>query len=274
MARGDVLITPDELDDVLADVDLLDVRWRLGEPAGAGRDRYLGGHLPGARFLDLEAVLTRHGEPVEGRHPLPDVDTLAHGLGALGVDGSRPIVVYDEAGSFAAPRAWWVLRWAGLDVRVLDGGGDAWSARNRPMTSGDTQVEPVLLQLSAGNLPTIDADGAAGYSGTLMDARAAERYRGETEPIDPVAGHIPGAANVPVSDFFADGGRLPSQGRLSELLDHPGPLAAYCGSGVSAAQLVLAGASIDRPIALYPGSWSAWSNDPARPVATGEAGAA
>ena len=274
MARSDVLITPDELDDVLADVDLLDVRWRLGEPAGAGRKRYLGAHLPGARFLDLEDVLTRHGKPSDGRHPLPDVDTLAHGLGRLGVDGTRPVVVYDEAGSFAAARAWWVLRWAGLDVRVLDGGVDAWTARNRAMTSGDTQIEPVLLQLTTGSLPIIDADGAAGYAGTLMDARAPERYRGETEPIDPVAGHIPGATNVPVSDFFAADGRLPSADRVTELLDHPGPLAAYCGSGVSAAQLVLAGASIDRPIALYPGSWSAWSNDPARPVATGEPGAA
>ena len=274
MARSDVLITSDELHGVLDGVDLLDVRWRLGEPGGAGRDRYREAHLPGARFLDLESVLTRHGEPIEGRHPLPDADVLARGLGELGVDGSRPIVVYDEAGSFAASRAWWVLRWAGLDVRVLDGGVDAWTAQNRPMTSGDTQVEPVLLQLTTGSLPTIDADGAAGYAGTLMDARAPERYRGETEPIDPVAGHIPGAINQPVSDFFAADGRLPSQDRLTELLDHPGPLAAYCGSGVSAAQLVLAGASIDRPIALYPGSWSAWSNDPSRPVATGGPGAA
>ncbi len=275
MARGDVLITPEELDGVLADVDLLDVRWRLGEPAGAGRDRYREAHLPGARFLDLEAVLTRHGEPSEGRHPLPDADTLGHGLGELGVDGTRPVVVYDEAGTFAASRAWWVLRWAGLDVRVLDGGIDAWTAQNRPMTSGDTQVEPALLHLVTGQLPTIDADDAAGFDGTLMDARAPERYRGETEPIDPVAGHIPGAVNVPVGAFFTADGRLTEQSRLRDLLGRrPGPLAAYCGSGVSAAQLVLAGAALDRRVALYPGSWSAWSNDPARPVATGESGPA
>ena len=271
MARSDVLITPDELDGVLADVDVLDVRWRLGEPAGAGRVRYRDSHLPGARFLDLESVLTRHGEPTEGRHPLPRADQLARGLGLLGVDGSRPIVVYDEAGSFAAARAWWVLRWAGLDVRVLDGGVDAWSARNRPMTSGETQIDAVLLQLTTGHLPTIDADAAAGFEGTLMDARAPERYRGENEPIDPVAGHIPGAINLPVSGFFAADGRLPEQDRLRELLgERTGPLGAYCGSGVSAAQLVLAGAAIDREVALYPGSWSAWSNDPARPIATGE----
>lgn len=272
MARSDVLITSDELHGVLDGVDVLDVRWRLGEPGGAGRDRYREAHLPGARFLDLEEVLTRHGEPIEGRHPLPDADVLARGLGALGVDGTRPIVVYDEAGSFAAARAWWVLRWAGLDVRVLDGGVDAWTAQNRPLTSGDTQVEPVLLQLTTGQLPTIDADAAAVFGGTLMDARAPERYRGDTEPIDPVAGHIPGAVNVPVAQFFATDGRLPEETRLRGLLDRPGPLAAYCGSGVSAAQLVLAAATIERDVALYPGSWSAWCNDPARPVATGEHG--
>ncbi|MFT3971569.1 MAG: sulfurtransferase [Micropruina sp.] len=271
MARRDVLITADELDGVLADVNLLDVRWRLGEPDGAGRDRYRECHLPGARFLDLETVLTRHGEPAEGRHPLPDADVLARGLGALGVHGSRPIVVYDEAGSFAAARAWWVLRWAGLDVRVLDGGIDAWTAQNRPMTTGDAIADPSELHLTLGQLPTIDADGAAGFDGTLMDARAPERYRGETEPIDPVAGHIPGAVNVPVSDFFATDGKLPGQDRLRELLgERTAPLAAYCGSGVSAAQLVLAGAALDLDVALYPGSWSAWSNDPSRPVATGE----
>ena len=269
MAREDVLITADQLDATLADVDLLDVRWRLGEPAGAGRERYLAGHLPGARFLDLEAVLTRHGEPIEGRHPLPDVDTIEAGLGALGVNGDRLIVVYDEAGSFAASRAWWVLRWAGLNVRVLDGGIDAWTVQGRPLAEGATLDEPADLLLTLGHLPTIDADLAAAFDGTLMDARAPERYRGETEPIDPVVGHIPGAVNVPVGQFF-NHGRLPDDALLRQLLDHQGSLAAYCGSGVSAAQLVLAGAVIDRDVALYPGSWSAWSNDPDRPVATGE----
>lgn len=268
MARDKVLISVEALD-ALDEVDLLDVRWRLGEPAGAGRERYLAGHLPGARFLDLESVLTTHGEPADGRHPLPDADTLATGLGALGVTGEKPIVVYDEAKSFAASRAWWVLAWAGLDVRVLDGGIAAWTAQNRPLASGDAVVEPVELELTLGHLPTIDADEAAVFDGTLMDARAPERYRGETEPMDPVAGHIPGAINVPVGQFFTADGRLPDTERLTELLDRPGPLGAYCGSGVSAAQLVLAAAAIDHPVALYPGSWSAWSSQ-GRPVATGE----
>lgn len=269
MARDDVLITVEALAG-LDEVDLLDVRWRLGDADGAGRERYLAGHIPGARFLDLESVLTSHGEPTDGRHPLPDVDTLEEGLGALGVSGDRLVVVYDEAGSFAASRAWWVLRWAGLNVRVLDGGLGAWTAQGRPLAEGEAQVTPVDLLLTVGHLPTITADEAAAFDGTLMDARAPERFRGETEPLDPVAGHIPGAVNVPVSQCFAEGGRLPEDEVLRGLLNRTGPLAAYCGSGVSAAQLVLAGAALDRSIALYPGSWSAWSNDPSRPVATGE----
>jgi len=268
MARNDVLITADELEG--SEVDLLDVRWRLGEPAGAGRERYLSGHIAGARFLDLESVLTQPGTPTDGRHPLPEVATLAAGLGAIGVSGDRPVVVYDEAGSFAAGRAWWVLRWAGLQVRVLDGGVGAWTDQGRPLVSGAESVDPVTLQLTGGQLPTISADEASGFGGTLIDARAPERYRGDTEPIDPVAGHIPGAVNVPVAQFFGADGRLPDDATLRRLLDRPGPVAAYCGSGVSAAQLVLAAAAVDRPVALYPGSWSAWSNDPSRPVATGQ----
>lgn len=269
MPRDDVLITAEALAEA-ADIDLLDVRWKLTDQPGAGRQRYVAGHLPGGRFLDLETVLTRHGQPIEGRHPLPDVDTLEEGLGALGVDGSRLIVVYDEAGSFAADRAWWVLRWAGLDVRVLDGGIDAWVEQGRPVESGEVEVSPVACLLTVGHLPTIDADQAAGFDGTLVDARAPERYRGETEPMDPVPGHIPGAVNVPVGQFFEADGRLPDDGRLAELLDRPGPLAVYCGSGVSAAHLVLAAAAVDKSVPLFPGSWSAWSNDPNRPVATGD----
>ena len=136
MARDDVLLTVEALAG-LDQVDLLDVRWRLGDADGAGRERYLAGHIPGARFLDLESVLTSHGEPTDGRHPLPDVDTLEEGLGALGVSGDRLVVVYDEAGSFAASRAWWVLRWAGLNVRVLDGGLGAWTAQGRPLAEGE-----------------------------------------------------------------------------------------------------------------------------------------
>jgi thiosulfate/3-mercaptopyruvate sulfurtransferase len=302
--RADVLITVDELPAALAaGAQLLDVRWNLGEEPGAGFGRYLQGHLPDARFLDLEAVLTGPTtDPTLGRHPLPDPDQLGAGLGALGIDPARPIVVYDEPGSFAAGRAWWVLRWAGLDTRVLDGGVTAWVAAGRVLETDEPEAAPGRpLALSAGHLPTLDADEVAAFDGVLIDVRGAARYRGETEPIDPKAGHIPGAVNRPVTAFWDAGGRLPADDALARLLDLPGdalpaeptaaeegveasgfwpadepdgpirPVAVYCGSGVSAAQVVLALACLGVDAALYPPSWSGWSSDPARPVATGVA---
>lgn len=197
MARADVLVTVPELAAALERdaVTLLDVRWRLGEPAGAGAARYAVAHLPGARFLDLETVLTRHtADPRDGRHPLPDLDALAAGLDAAGVREGQPVVVYDEAGSFAAGRAWWVLRWAGFEVRVLDGGIAAWQSAGMPVTDAPTADAPAdspaaggRLAVQLGGLPTITADEAAavGAVGTLVDVRARERFRGETEPLDP-----------------------------------------------------------------------------------------
>jgi thiosulfate/3-mercaptopyruvate sulfurtransferase len=269
---------------------LLDVRWTLGEVPGSGRQRYAAGHLPGAAFLDLESALTRHtGDPRDGRHPLPDLDVLRHALAAAGVRVGQEIVVYDEPGSFAAGRAWWVLRWVGLPVRVLDGGLTAWTAAGHPLESGDAEIPSVpasdslpLLPpwppLTGGHLPTLSADDAATAPdrGVLVDFRAPERFRGEVEPIDPIAGHIPGAINLPVAGLFAADGHLPDEVTLRERLapalaaaDAGEEVAAYCGSGVSAAQAVLALASLGVPAALFPGSWSAWSNDPTRPVATG-----
>ncbi len=275
MARADVLITVTELPAALAaGAQLLDVRWRLGEPWGAGFGRYLEGHLPGARFLDLEAVLTGPTtEPTDGRHPLPDAAQLGAGLGVLGVDPELPVVVYDEPGSFAAGRAWWVLRWAGLDVRVLDGGITAWVAAGNELEVEEPKPAAVRpLQLRTGQLPTLDAESVALFDGILVDARAAERYRGETEPIDARAGHIPGAVNRPVTGFWDAAGRLPDDAALRGLLSLPEhrPVAVYCGSGVSAAQVVLALAALGVQAALFPASWSGWSSDPSRPVATGE----
>jgi thiosulfate/3-mercaptopyruvate sulfurtransferase len=230
-----------------AGAQLLDVRWRLGERAGSGQERYLEGHLPGARFLDLEAVLTGPmTDPTLGRHPLPSLEQLAAGLGDLGIDPARPIVVYDEPGSFAAGRAWWVLRWAGLDARVLDGGIRAWQAAGGLLETGERPSSPVApLALGAGHLPTLDAAGVAGFDGVLIDVRAPERYRGEVEPIDASAGHIPGAVNRPVGGFWTAEGTLPEPDALRELLALPTdgdgtgrtspPVAVYCGSGVSAA---------------------------------------
>jgi len=277
-ARARVLIGVDELRDRLdapGGPQLLDVRWSLGAPEGAGRTDYLAGHLPGARFLDLEAVLTGPTtDPLLGRHPLPDAGRVADGLSALGVDPGLPIVVYDEPGSFAAGRAWWVLRWLGLDARVLDGGVRAWVAADGRLETGEPSEPPQRSQVSGlagGHLPTIDADRAAGFVGTLIDVRAAERYRGEVEPLDPRAGHIPGAVNRPVGRFWDDQGRLPTAAALRDLLDlTPGePVAVYCGSGVSAAQAVLALASLGVEAALFPASWSGWSSDPDRPAAVG-----
>ena len=303
-SRSDVLVSVADLVGLLesgAPPALLDIRWRLGEPRGAGRQRYAAGHLPGAQFLDVEEALTRHtGDPRDGRHPLPQVDRLAEELAAAGVTPGREIVVYDEAGSFAAGRAWWVLRWVGLPVRVLDGGVDAWRAAGHPLTcepaesvadagsagsdeaaEATREADPVKpMMLIPGHLPTLTADEAAAAAdeGVLVDFRAPERFRGDVEPIDPVAGHIPGAINIPVAGLFATSGELPDEATLRELLAPAlaaatagEPVAAYCGSGVSAAQGILALATLGVSAALYPGSWSAWCNDPARPVATGVA---
>lgn len=281
LSRDDVLVPVDRLRAELAQDPapvLLDVRWRLGEEPGAGGRRYDAAHLPGARFLDLETVLTTHtGDPLDGRHPLPDVATLQHGLGTIGVREDDDVVVYDEPGSFAAERAWWVLTWAGLRVRVLDGGLTAWTAAGGP-TSDEVVTPPTSSPvLSTGHLPVLTADEAADLArtGVLLDARASERYRGETEPLDPRAGHVPGARNLPAAVLFGADGTLPDDAALTAAVDtvgahHPDrPVGVYCGSGVSAARDVLALAALGRPAALFPGSWSAWSNDPARPVATG-----
>jgi thiosulfate/3-mercaptopyruvate sulfurtransferase len=280
VSRTQDLISAEQLAALLdrdGSVCLLDVRWRLSDSSGEGRIRYGQGHLPSARFLDLEAVLTGHtGNPLHGRHPLPDGVTLEAGLGALGVRSDDDLVVYDEPGSFAAERAWWVLAWAGLRVRLLDGGIPAWVASGGELQTGEpTPVEPTMLHLVTGQLPTIHADAAAklAVSGVLVDGRSVERYRGEVEPLDPRPGHIPGAVNVPATELYTDDGRLPSEGILRDRLGAAGggllPVAAYCGSGVSAARDVLALRTLGVDAALFPGSWSAWSNDPDRPAALG-----
>ncbi|MGW5054430.1 sulfurtransferase [Actinokineospora sp. NPDC004072] len=259
---------------------LLDVRWRLGGPPG--RPEHLAGHLPGACYVDLDTELA--GPPgAGGRHPLPHPAALQGALRAAGVRADRPVVVYDADNGMAAARAWWLLRWAGHDrVAVLDGGYAAWTAAGLPVSTGEEHPEPGDFTVRPGGMPVLDADEAAALArtGVLLDARAPERYRGDVEPIDPRAGHIPGARNAPFSaNTTADGHwRTPS-----ELAEHytalgvtaGAPVGAYCGSGVSAASVVLAleAAGITSPAApaaLYPGSWSHWCTDPDRPVATGE----
>lgn len=256
---------------------VLDVRWTL---TSGGRSSYDAGHLPGAVFVDLDADLA--GPPgAGGRHPLPDPATLQATLRRAGVRAGHPVVVYDAGGGAptgAAARAWWVLRWAGLtDVRVLDGGYAAWVAAGGPTTRDEPRPAPGDVAVVPGSLPVVDADGAARVAagGVLLDARVPARFRGEAEPVDPVAGHIPGAVNQPAAETVDGDGRLRTPARLRAGFADLGvredrPVAAYCGSGVTASQTVLALAVAGFDPALYVGSWSQWITDPDRPVATGD----
>lgn len=256
-------------------VVLLDVRWKLGGPPG--REEYLAGHIPGAVFVELEAELSALGEPQDGRHPLPSVESLQAAARRWGIRDGDGVVAYDDNGGLAAARAWWLLRWAGFDdVRLLDGGLAAWVAAGGVLETDDVVPEPGDVTLEVGRLETIDVDGAAAYAGVLLDARAAERYAGEVEPIDPKAGHIPGAVSAPTTDNLADDGRFLPATELRRRFEalgvrDGGEVAAYCGSGVTAAHEVAALAIAGFDAALYPGSWSQWSNLDDRPVATGTA---
>ncbi|MFJ1929206.1 MULTISPECIES: sulfurtransferase [unclassified Streptomyces] len=251
---------------------LLDVRWQLGGPPG--RPDYEAGHIPGAVYVDLDSELAGPAGS-GGRHPLPDPAEFGAVMRRAGVGRDSSVIVYDGGQGWAAARAWWLLRWTGhRDVRVLDGGLAAWTGELSKETpapaEGDFVPEP-------GALPLLDADGAAALarSGLLLDARAAERYRGDVEPIDRVGGHIPGAVSAPtVENVGADGRFLPAEelaarftglGADGDAVD----VGVYCGSGVSGAHEVLALEVAGFTGALYAGSWSQWSADETRPVATG-----
>ena len=254
---------------------LLDVRWSLA--GGAERDDYLSGHIPGAAFVDLDHDLAA-APGSGGRHPLPDRDEFGAAMRRAGVSSERPVVAYDAADSISAARAWWLLRYFGhRDVWVLDGGLGAWIAAGRAVESGDAAVEMGDFEPRPGGMALLDADGALEFTrtGVLLDARAPERFRGEHEPIDPVAGHIPGALNLPTTENLDPSGHfLPKEALMANferVAAHPGaPVGAYCGSGVTAAHEVLALEMAGIPAALYIGSWSDWISDPERPVATGE----
>ena len=255
---------------------LLDVRWRLGGPPGVGD--YRRGHLPGAHFVDLDADLS--GPPGPGRHPMPDRDRFEAAMRRCGVDDARPVVVYDTADATSAARAWWLLRHFGHgDVRVLDGGMRAWTEAGLPLSIEEPDPAGGDFHASAGALPLLDAAAAAAIAerGVLLDARATERFRGEVEPVDPVAGHVPGARSAPTTANVGATGRFLAPDTLRErfatLGVHPGvEVGAYCGSGVTAAHEVLALTIAGIPAALYVGSWSDWITDPSRPVATGDSG--
>lgn len=267
------LIGVDELSARLGEVTVLDVRYRMGGPPGP--DEYAAGHVPGAAFVDLDTALAAPPSS-RGRHPLPDEDVFVRAMRAAGVGDARPVVVYDDWAGHAAARCWWLLRFHGHpDVRVLDGSWAAWRAAGLPVETGAPApaAAPGDFTARPGAMPAVDAATVQG-TGVVVDARASERYRGEVEPIDPVAGHIPGAVNVPTArNLGADGRFLPAAelaATYAEVGAVPGAdVAVYCGSGVTAAHDVLALELAGVTAALYPGSWSEWVADPDRPVETG-----
>jgi thiosulfate/3-mercaptopyruvate sulfurtransferase len=272
------LITADELQARLTQSPpptVLDIRWELA--TGPQRDAYERGHIPGAVFVDLDRELA--APPGSGgRHPLPAPEGFQAAMRGAGVGEGRTVVVYDDANGLPAARAWWLLRYFGHpDVAVLDGGLNAWRQAGQPLSAGPAgDIPPGDFGTHPGAMPVIDAAGAAAVaaSGLLLDARAPERFRGETEPLDPVSGHIPGARNRPMAADL-DAGRFRDAAELARDFKALGArpdrdVGAYCGSGVTAAHTVLALELAGIPAALYPGSWSEWITDPSRPVATGD----
>lgn len=277
-----MFITVGELRERIASGDpltVLDVRWSLAEPDG--EQAYLAGHLPGAVYISLDDELTDHGIDGRGRHPLPSGVDLQAAARRWGVRRGVRTVVYDDWNRAGSARAWWVMTAAGIGgVRILDGGLAAWSAAGEALEEGPVTPEPgdvdaVHDDLYRGALRTLTAEQTQSEVDVLLDARAPERFRGDVEPVDPVAGHIPGAVNLPSTQLLSADGTLLPDARLHALLADRGvaggaDVGAYCGSGVTAALAVagLAAAGVDA--ALYPGSWSEWASNPDRPVARGE----
>lgn len=275
--RDAVLITAEQLMDQLAGAHppaILDVRWRLDQPDG--RETYLAGHVPGAVYVALEDELSDHARTGLGRHPLPTSAALQAAARRWGLRSDRPVVVYDDWNRAGSARAWWVLTAAGMDdVRILDGGLAAWIA-----AGGEVQAGPVNPpagdvavrhdDLYCGGRPVLTADEVShGAARTVLDARAPERFRGEVEPVDPVAGHIPGARNLPSMSVLGPDGRFLPHDRITALVDRTGPsVGVYCGSGVTAAVVLAALTIVGIDGALFPGSWSQWSAED-RPVEQG-----
>jgi thiosulfate/3-mercaptopyruvate sulfurtransferase len=283
--RDSPLIGVAELDLALADPDpahrpaVLDVRWDLAQ--GPRPDLYRAAHIPGAVFVDLDTALAAPaGDGRRGRHPLPDAETFVAAMRQAGVDSGRPVVVYDDAGGTIAARAWWLLRDYGHDdAAVLDGGLPAWLRAGGASEEGTTVAAAGDFSGAPGRMETLDADAAAALAGdpggVLLDARQSERYSGDSEPIDPRAGHIPGALHRSTRDNVDGNGEFLEPAALARTFAALGAtprvrVGAYCGSGVTAAHEVLALELAGISAALYPGSWSEWAGDPGRPVQTGD----
>lgn len=275
------LISAEALKAALGRVRVFDVRFDLARP-DAGEAAWREGHLPGAHYLHLDRDLSaKDGVPAlcGGRHPLPTREVFAATAARLGLTPDTPVVLVDAQGGMFAARAWWMLRWIGArDVRVLDGGLAAWRAAGGALEPGEVAPATPGPAWPLGPEPEglrLTADALAAQLGrvALLDARAPERYRGDVEPLDPVAGHIPGALNRPFSANLGPDGRfLPPEALRAAFQGLAGarPVVHQCGSGVTACHNLLAMAVAGLPGgALYAGSWSEWCRDPARPVAQG-----
>jgi thiosulfate/3-mercaptopyruvate sulfurtransferase len=278
--RGASLLAEDDLAAMLSSKlspAVLDVRWKHG--VGLDEAQYLNGHIPGASLVDLDKELCGPADQ-SGRRPIPHSDKFTLAMQRHGVSPHRPVVVYDTNDSTAAARAWWLLRYFGHpDVYVLDGGYQAWSRNGGPLETGPPRLrEPGDFVAVPGGMPICDAEDAAALSrsGILIDARSRSLYLGAARPGDRVGGHIPGAVNVPTTEYSNPDGTILAGNELVELLETHGilaaqerPIATYCGSGISATHTVLALSVIGITAALYPGSWSHWVANPTRPVRTG-----
>jgi thiosulfate/3-mercaptopyruvate sulfurtransferase len=276
------LITPGDLAPLLGDpgVAIVDCRFDLSR-SDAGRQAYLTAHIPGACFADLNQDLSVPPRADTGRHPLPTKAQFARLLGALGIDNLTQVIAYDQGNGALAARFWWMLRWAGHDtVALLDGGFDAWRAAGGATEAGAHSALPRHFELRGAGQPIVTSEqvlkATTGHDRLIVDARAAERYAGEVEPLDAVAGHVPGAINAPFSGNLGAAGQfLPPaelRRRWLQILGETSPraLIAMCGSGVTACHNLLALEVAGLPGAsLYAGSWSEWIRDPERPVATG-----
>lgn len=256
----------------------VDCRFLLTQPA-AGREAYARGHIPSARYMDLDRDLSAAPSPEQGRHPLPDPAQFAQRLSELGISNDDHVVAYDDVGGAIAARLWWLLRWIGHDrAGVLNGGLAAWRAAGLPLESEHPRFSATLFRASpphdAWVVETAEIASLRGQGVPILDARSPQRFAGRTEPIDAVAGHVPGAVNCPYERLLDSDGRLRDAAALGRIFRHELGLTdramavTMCGSGVTACHLLwamhVAGIEGGR---LYAGSWSEWIRDPARPVA-------
>ena len=263
-----------------ADLTVLDCRFSLADPE-AGERAWQASHIPGARHAHVDRDLSDHTRHGQGRHPWPDVAAFTARLGAWGITPAHRVVAYDAGDGAFAARLWYLLRALGhRDVAVLDGGWARWTALGLPVDDLVRTLAPATYVATFDHTPLLDADATQRHldaGDLLVDARAAERFRGEVEPIDPVAGHVPGAVNRPYASNLADGRFKPAaqlRAEFEALLGGRAPdaMVAMCGSGITACHHLLAMAHAGLPGAkLFTGSWSGWISDPSRPVATGDA---